>query len=574
MHIEQTPALGYPIPPSTPHGVANALPEWEHNLLLPAGKAAEIMKESTYPRFTIHPHVVELTEVIATSLRVDLEEHLCILFPALLLAEEFQSYVHLNCAPAFCTVHDATQISNPPQGHSIFAAVCNAPKGDVMSFHIFSGSGISPRLAEICLQRRAGRFDAPLSLPSLTNHCFSDYYLRHAPLESAAEAKQLIRTRVSGLIGGTNIRGVPGTSPEDVYLYASGMQAIWRCHKLLAALNPTGAKLKVAHVKFVNLFRLFNAAKRQHSLLYCDSYRFLELPDGSGFEFFTADTVDDLEKLLESGTPTQPAVLAICTDFPGNPHIRSADLRRLHTLAQKHGVPLIVDETICSFLNVQVLPYCDLAVSSLTKLFSGMANVLGGAIMLNPTSRFYPRFKSAMQEMYADYLFDHDALVLEMNSREIVQRTAVTNENAEKLADMLYSLSQAGGVRESVLVAVHYPKYRDRENFECVQNPLAVTAGLTRPGYGCLLSATFASLEATKAFYNALQCYKGTTLGTVFTLATAFSVLAFPPAKMEWIEEHGVEKSLVRFSVGMEDPQALMDCVRDALNVAQNAVGA
>lgn len=111
------------------------------------------------------------------------------------------------------------------------------------------------------------------------------------------------------------------------------------------------------------------------SLLYCDSYKFL----GPGYHFFTNETIDELEALLATGTPDRPAILALYTDFPGNPHLRSADMARLRALADRYNFPIVVDETVAGYLNIQILPYCDVVVGSLTKLFSGMANVLGGA---------------------------------------------------------------------------------------------------------------------------------------------------------------------------------------------------
>jgi cystathionine gamma-synthase len=167
-------------------------------------------------------------------------------------------------------------------------------------------------------------------------------------------------------------------------------------------------------------------------------------------------------------------------------------------------------------------------------------------LMLNPVSRFYPKFKTHMDATYEDSLFDNDALILEMNSRELVDRTAVTNRSAEKLSDMLYARSVVGGSQGSIVHAVHYPKYRTREHFDQCRNPLAIQAGLDGTGYGCLLSVVFTSVESAKAFYSALQCYRGTTFGTVYTVVTAFSAGAFPPSKMKWAEEHGVEESLVR----------------------------
>jgi cystathionine gamma-synthase len=77
---------------------------------------------------------------------------------------------------------------------------------------------------------------------------------------------------------------------------------------------------------------------------------------------------------LESGE----RFLALFCEFPGNPLLKSPDLRRIRELADKYNFAVVVDETVGSFLNVHVLPYADIVVSSLTKVFSGESNVMGG----------------------------------------------------------------------------------------------------------------------------------------------------------------------------------------------------
>ena len=89
--------------------------------------------------------------------------------------------------------------------------------------------------------------------------------------------------------------------------------------------------------------------------------------------------IDELESILEAeSTTTNPPVLALVTEFPSNPLLRSANLPRLRALADKHDFLLIIDETIGNFVNVRVFPYADIIVSSLSKIFSGDANVMGG----------------------------------------------------------------------------------------------------------------------------------------------------------------------------------------------------
>ena len=76
--------------------------------------------------------------------------------------------------------------------------------------------------------------------------------------------------------------------------------------------------------------------------------------------------------------PDKPPALALFTEFPSNPLLRCADLPRLRKLADKYDFLIVVDETIGNLVNVEVLPYADVVVSSLSKVFSGDSNVMGG----------------------------------------------------------------------------------------------------------------------------------------------------------------------------------------------------
>jgi len=70
--------------------------------------------------------------------------------------------------------------------------------------------------------------------------------------------------------------------------------------------------------------------------------------------------------------------LALFCEFPGNPLLRSPDLVRIRQLADQYGFVVVVDETVGNFINVEVMAFADIVVSSLTKIFSGDANVMGG----------------------------------------------------------------------------------------------------------------------------------------------------------------------------------------------------
>ena len=109
---------------------------------------------------------------------------------------------------------------------------------------------------------------------------------------------------------------------------------------------------------------------------YIDTLKVLQ-KFGPGCEFYgfgSNEELDDLESRLEKGE----RFLCLVCEFPGNPLLKSPDLVRIRALADKYGFFVLVDETIGGFVNVNVLPYADVVVSSLTKIFSGDSNVMGG----------------------------------------------------------------------------------------------------------------------------------------------------------------------------------------------------
>ena len=180
--------------------------------------------------------------------------------------------------------------------------------------------------------------------------------------------------------------------------------------------------------------------------------------------------------------------------------------------------------------------------------------------MLNPTSPFYSEFKEHLIATYEDNYFDNDVLVMEINSREIEERIATTNRNAEALADMLYAQSVVSGAKNTIVKEVFYPKYQSRENYDRCRNTSATEAGFTGvgyPGYGGLLSVTFTSLGAAKVFFNSLQCYKGPTVGSVVTLASPFVALSFQ-GRMQWANDNNLEESLVCYWFSSLDDTMLM----------------
>lgn len=252
---------------------------------------------------------------------------------------------------------------------------------------------------------------------------------------------------------------------------------------------------------------------------YIDTLKTLE-KWGPGCLFYghgSSEDLNDLESRLNNGERFQ----ALFTEFPGNPLLKSPDLRRIRALADKHDFAVVVDETVGNFLNINVLPYADVVVSSLTKIFSGDSNVMGGSAVLNPHARYYPSLKEIFSREYEDNLWAEDAVFLERNSRDFVSRIEKINKTTEELTEMLRNSSLGKPVLLAVetnpnlcrytVKNVFYPKYSASKPFyDAFRTP--------NGGYGGLFSITFHSTTAAAAFFDCLEVLKGPSLGTNFTL--------------------------------------------------------
>jgi len=116
------------------------------------------------------------------------------------------------------------------------------------------------------------------------------------------------------------------------------------------------------------------------SFLYLDTLKVLE-SWGSGTHLFKVGgehEVDELIELLRTSRDAGAPVRALWCEFPSNPLLRSPPLARLRELADEYDFLIAIDDTLGAFDNVDVLPFADIILTSLSKVFSGTANVLGG----------------------------------------------------------------------------------------------------------------------------------------------------------------------------------------------------
>jgi cystathionine gamma-synthase len=373
---------------------------------------------------------------------------------------------------------------------------------------------------------------------------------RNLDISLAERAKTAIRRRIAGTLthhiditsdplpeeAEPSNRGVVGLTEDDVYLHPNGINAIFTTHRLL--MEARGS------LKSINF-----------GFPYVDTLKILQ-KFGPGCVFYghaSEEDLDDLERRLESGE----RFLALFCEFPGNPVLTCPNLKRIRSLADKYDFAVVVDETIGTFGNINVLQYADVVVSSLTKIFSGEGNAMGGSAVYNPRSRYYAALKAVAADGggYEDTYWPEDAIFLERNSRDFQSRIERINANSEAVAEVLRA--------HPLVERVHYPKFNpDRANYEDCKLPGG--------GYGGLMSVVFRRKEDAMVFYDSMESAKGPSLGTNFTLTSPYVVLAHY-GELEWAASLGVDPSLLRISVGLEDTERLVGIFGNALRAAEEA---
>lgn len=475
---------------------------------------------------------------------------------------------------------------------------------DALSASVTSLSGVTPanvRSSSAVVEHGDGAEPASSDLVTYVE----ERYGRNLPLTSAPSAKLALRRRIAGTllsdrseqsateapgdqVGETGRTGT-GVTEDDVFLFPCGMSAIFHAHQLAMRAAPklvrASAETKQRHVGKSVCF----------GFPYTDTLKILQ-KFGPGCHFYGLGVDSDLEALEEllqaqeraaAETQTSAPILALFCEFPSNPLLRSPNLRRIRELADRYNFIVCVDETIGNFVNVEVLPYADVLVSSLTKVFSGDANVMGGSMVLNPKGPHYAALRETLLEHYEDTYFDEDAIFMERNSRDFIRRIVRIDRNTRAVTSMLWREKSGEGQHPNVIKNLFYPRYQTREHYDVCRRKTAFTAlgnmGSSAQaddgegeqaheggGYGGLFSITFWSEAASQAFYDTLQCAKGPSLGTNLTLASPYTILAHY-GELDWAAQFGVERGLVRVSVGLEDEQFLVSMFANSLAAAARA---
>jgi len=312
---------------------------------------------------------------------------------------------------------------------------------------------------------------------------------------------------------------------------ASGMAAITTALQLL----EPGDRLVVPHDCYGGTWRLIDAWQRRGR--------------------FEVDWVDLTDSQTRDAALRAPARM-VWVETPSNPLLRITDIAAVRERAP--DALLVVDNTFLSPVLQQPLSLgADVVVHSTTKYLNGHSDVVGGAVIAADPDL------GEQLGWWANCLgltgAPFDAWLTLRGVRTLHARMAQHQANTGRVVALLD--------RHPAVKVVHYPGLST--------HPGHRLAAQQQRGFGGMVSFALASelgLDGVRAFVDRLRCFSlAESLGGVESLVAHPATMTHAAMSAEARATAGIGDTLLRLSIGIEDPSDLCTDLHDALDAAARA---
>jgi O-succinylhomoserine sulfhydrylase len=246
----------------------------------------------------------------------------------------------------------------------------------------------------------------------------------------------------------------------------------------------------------------------------------------------------------------KPGVQAVFCESPSNPGLELVDLKAVAELTHQADGLLVVDNVFASPLLQKPLQLgADIVVYSATKHIDGQGRSLGGAVL--GSAKYINESLAPFLRHTGPALSPFNAWILVKGLETMDLRVRQSCESALKIAQFLEQHPRVDRVR--------YPGLES--------HPQHALAKQQMSGFGTVVTLNVGKSKAeTFRFLNALKLARiSNNLGDSKSLVTHPVTTTHRSLKPEERERLGITDALIRFSVGLEDPQDLIEDLDQAL---------
>lgn len=281
--------------------------------------------------------------------------------------------------------------------------------------------------------------------------------------------------------------------------------------------------------------------------LYGGSYRlFNSVFNRYGIEFIPV--AEPTQEALEGAFKKKPKWLFFET--PTNPLLEVFDIAALAKTAKQHGALTIVDNTFATpYFQHPLSLGADVVWHSATKYIGGHSDVIGGVVMTNDL-----KIKEALdfaRKAIGLNPSPFDAWLLTRGVKTLALRMEQHQRNALAIGAFLH--------KHPKVKKVYYPGLESHHHHDIAKKQMS--------GYSGIISVEFKlSLEETKKLISSFKLFTlAESLGGVESLVCHPASMTHASIPAEERHRTGLTDGLVRFSIGIEDPQDLISDLENVL---------
>ncbi|MEW7291621.1 trans-sulfuration enzyme family protein [Aquimarina sp. 2304DJ70-9] len=312
---------------------------------------------------------------------------------------------------------------------------------------------------------------------------------------------------------------------ESSLIFGSGMAAI---STTLFAFLQKGDHIVLQRTLYGGTANLVNEEFAKHGI----EFSYVEKQSIEGFE----------EKI-------RPNTKVIYIETPSNPLLTITDIKAIAELAKKRSLTTMIDNTFASPVNQNPIELgIDIVLHSATKYLGGHSDILAGAVVSSEQNieRIFQVAKN-----FGGSLSDFTVWMLERSIKTLGIRVKRQNKNALKLAKWLH--------KHKDISAVYYPGLKSHPDHEIAKKQMK--------GYGGMLSFELKEGLNSSAFQKELKLIKS-SMSLAGVESTILSPTLTSHALLTEEERHkqGIKDGLLRFSVGIEEKEDLIQDIQQALS--------
>jgi cystathionine beta-lyase len=262
-----------------------------------------------------------------------------------------------------------------------------------------------------------------------------------------------------------------------------------------------------------------------------------------------SSTFVDATDLTALESAIRPETKGIYLETPSNPLLKITDLRGAAAIARRHGIITLVDNTFMTpYLQRPLELGCDIVLHSGTKFLNGHSDVICGFAVVNDTE-LGQRIRY-IQNAFGTGLGPQDSFLTLRGIKTLKVRMDQSQLNTARIVSWLKTQPR--------VTAIHYPGLPEHPGS-------AIHSGQASGG-GAVFSFELDSFETTK------RLLEGSKLAAfAVSLGGVESIISYP-ARMSHASvppderlRKGITDTLVRLSVGLEDPDDLIADMAQAM---------